>query len=140
MAFALPGGTQKGCLIRLAKILVVDDEPDVLFTVKIALEVSGYDVIEAEDGQRALERVWEYPDAIVLDLRLPDMDGSEVLQAIRAEPALAGIPVMCLSAHSDDSTKKRMLALGANAYVSKPFEIKVLRATVASLVEMHKAS
>jgi len=127
-------------MIGLAKILVVDDEPDVLFTVKIALEVSGYDVIEAEDGQSALLRAWDYPDAIVLDLRLPDMDGSEVLQAIKAEPALASIPVMCLSAHSDDSTKQRMLALGANAYVSKPFDVMKLRATVAGLLETRNAS
>jgi len=124
----------------LAKILVVDDEPDVLFTVKIALEVAGYEVIEAEDGHGALMRAWDYPDAIVLDLRLPDMDGSEVLQAIRAEPALSHIPVMCLSAHSDDQTKRRMLALGANAYVSKPFDVSILRKTVASLLETRNAS
>jgi CheY-like chemotaxis protein len=124
----------------MSTILVVDDEPDVLFTVKIALEVAGYTVIEAEDGQSALMRAWEYPDAIVLDLRLPDMDGSDVLQAIRAEPALAAIPVMCLSAHSDASTKQKMIALGANAYVSKPFDVKVLRSTVAGLLETRNAS
>src|SRR5581483_6207361 len=101
----------------MAKILVVDDEPDVLFTVKIALEVGGHEVIEAADGQEALMKVWEYPDAIVLDLRLPDMDGSEVLQAIRAEPAISDIPVMCLSAHSSPATRDRLLALGANAYM-----------------------
>ena len=124
----------------MPKILVVDDEPDVLFTVKIALEVGGYDVVEAGNGHQALERAWDYPDAIVLDLRLPDMDGSDVLQAIKAEPALAMIPVMCLSAHSDSSTKQRMVALGASAYVSKPFDVTELRATVASLLETRHAS
>lgn len=124
----------------MSKILVVDDEPDVLFTVKIALEVAGYEVIEAEDGQTALMRAWDYPDAIVLDLRLPDMSGEDVLRAIKAEPALASIPVMCLSAHSDASTKKRMLALGASAYVSKPFDVRELRATVAGLLELRTAS
>jgi CheY-like chemotaxis protein len=124
----------------MSKILVVDDEPDVLFTVRIALEVGGYEVIEAENGQQALERTWDYPDAIVLDLRLPDMDGSDVLQAIKAEPALAMIPVLCLSAHSDSSTRQRMLALGASAYVSKPFDVTQLRATVASIVETRNAS
>jgi len=124
----------------MSTILVVDDEPDVLFTVRIALEVAGYDVIEAADGRGALERAWDHPDAIVLDLRLPDMDGAEVLQALKAEPALAAIPVMCLSAHSDSNTKQRMLALGASAYISKPFEVSVLRDTVRSLLETRNAS
>ncbi len=124
----------------MSKILVVDDEPDVLFTVKIALQVCGYDIIEAENGHQALERAWEFPDAVVLDLRLPDMDGSEVLKAIKAEPALAHIPVLCLSAHSDSSTKQRMLALGASAYVNKPFDVKHLRATIAELLETRNAS
>jgi two-component system KDP operon response regulator KdpE len=124
----------------MSTVLVVDDEPDVLFTVRIALEVAGYDVIGAETGQRALELVWDYPDAIVLDLRLPDMDGSEVLKAIKAEPALSMIPVMCLSAHSDSSTKERMLALGATAYISKPFDLAELRSTVRMLLETRNAS
>lgn len=124
----------------MATILVVDDEPDVRFTVKIALEVAGYDVIEAADGQEALQKVWDFPDAVVLDLRLPDMDGSAVLRAIKEEPALQSIPVMCLSAHSDSSTKQRMLALGASAYVSKPFDVTLLRETVREILETRHAS
>jgi CheY-like chemotaxis protein len=68
------------------------------------------------------------------------MDGADVLQALKAEPALQAIPVMCLSAHSDSTTKQRMLALGASAYVNKPFDVNVLRSTIESLLEMRSAS
>ncbi len=118
----------------MGKILIVDDEPDILFTVRTVLEIVGHEVIEAEDGGRALERAWEMPDAIVLDLRLPDVDGFYVLGCLKAEPALACIPVMCLSAHSDAATMQRAIESGADAYVSKPFQISDLRATVQQML------
>ena len=119
----------------MSKILVVDDEPDILFTVKTVLEIVGHEVIEAVDGTSALERAWDMPEAIVLDLRLPDVDGFYVLQELKREPALADIPVMVLSAHSDTTTKQRAAELGAQAYVSKPFNISDLRATVQQMLE-----
>jgi DNA-binding response OmpR family regulator len=119
----------------MSKILIVDDEPDILFTVRTVLEIVGHEVIEAEDGTHALERAWDMPDAIVLDLRLPDVDGFYVLSALKAEPALSHIPVMCLSAHSDANTMERAIECGAAAYVSKPFQIADLRATVQEMLE-----
>lgn len=120
------------------RILVIDDEPDVRLTVKVVLEVSGYDVIEAENGHRGLERADEMPDAIILDLRLPDMDGADVLATLKADAAVAQIPVICLSAHSDTATKHRMSDRGAAAYVSKPFEIDALRSTLRAVLDARR--
>ncbi len=119
----------------MSKILIVDDEPDILFTVRTVLEVVGHEVLEAEDATQALEAAWDMPDAIVLDLRLPDVDGFYVLAALKAEPALAHIPVMCLSAHSDANTMARAMEAGADAYMSKPFQIAELRAAVQGMLE-----
>lgn len=118
----------------MSKILVVDDEPDILIIIRMVLRVSGYDVIEAEDGMGALERAGEMPDAMVLDIRLPDIDGLEVLRRMKADENLRDIPVLCLSAHSSPSTVKQALDLGATGYMSKPFDVLELRAAIEMMV------
>jgi CheY-like chemotaxis protein len=118
----------------MSKILVVDDEPDILMTIRMVLKTGGFEVIEAEDGAQALERAQEMPDAMVLDIRLPDIDGLEVLRRMKADEKLSGIPVLCLSAHSSPSTVQHALALGASGYMSKPFDVPELRAAVEKMV------
>jgi len=75
------------------------------------------------------------PDAILLDLRLPDMEGGEVLAALKADADVRDIPVICISAHSDTATKDRVSHGGAAAYVGKPFEIAALRSTLRTVLE-----
>ena len=101
-------------------VLVVDDEADLLFTVTLALEMNGFEVLQATSGEEALEVVADQkPDAVVLDLRLPGMDGWEVLR--RLGPGRAGPPVVLLSAQVDTATASRAMALGCHAYLAKPF-------------------
>ena len=81
------------------KVLVVDDEPDVLLLCRVNLEFEGYDVIEASDGEQAMERVRdERPDVVLLDVMMPKMDGWQVLSALKADAELKDIPVVMLTA------------------------------------------
>jgi len=89
----------------VSRILVVDDEPDVLMAMRIALETVGHEVLEAANGASALDRARENPDGILLDIRLPDIDGLEVLRMLKADDAVSSIPVVCISAHSSPATR-----------------------------------
>jgi two-component system KDP operon response regulator KdpE len=107
-------------------ILVVDDEPQLRGLLRTALVAAGFRVIEAENGQRALiEAASHKPDAVILDLGLPDLDGHEVVQAIRAWSAM---PIVILSARTDEQQKVRALDAGADDYVTKPFSVPELLA------------
>jgi DNA-binding response OmpR family regulator len=115
----------------MARVLVVDDEPDVLLLCRLNLEQLGHEVIEAPNGQVALELVRERdPDLIVLDLMLPGIDGYDVLQRLRTEVASATIPVLVLTAKSLQADRDRTRELGAAAFVTKPFLPDELCATV----------
>jgi two-component system, sensor histidine kinase and response regulator len=103
-------------------VLLIDDEPDVLFATRLMLERAGYAVVEAERGEQALAvasacRV----DAIFLDLRMPDLDGWAVLRQLRAAGILPRVPVIVVSAHADPSAIERSAKVGARGYVRKPF-------------------
>lgn len=101
------------------KILIADDEPEIRDLLRLYLENEQYEVIEAEDGQQALDRLrTEKPDLCVLDIMMPKMDGYHVLQELRKE---SNIPVLILSAKDADSEKILGLNLGADDYLSKPF-------------------
>lgn len=103
-----------------ATVLVVDDEEDILMLCRMTLEVNGFTVVEATTGREALAAVGrERPDVVVLDLRLPDVDGWEVLERLRADPGLDAVPVIACSAHA--SSGDRALASGCAGFVSKPF-------------------
>jgi CheY-like chemotaxis protein len=104
------------------KVLLVDDEPDVLLATRLLLQTAGYSVLEAKTGEEALALVEEgKPDAIFLDLRMPGMDGWDVLAELRARGYLERIPVIVLSAHGSPGRVEQSLELGAKAYVRKPF-------------------
>ncbi len=108
------------------RILVVDDEPQIQNFLRVALGAAGYDVVGAADGAGALRSVvTQAPDAIVLDLGLPDRDGKEVLRDMRA---MSAAPVIVLSARDREAEKIEALDLGANDYVEKPFGIGELLA------------
>lgn len=103
------------------RVLVVDDEPPIQRFLKPALQASGYDVLIAETGRQALHAIaTAAPDLVVLDLGLPDMDGKEVLEAVRQ---FSQVPVIVLSAREREAEKIAALDLGADDYVEKPFVI-----------------
>lgn len=112
------------------RILIVDDEPQILRFLSTSLAAHGYSVIEASSGEEGLIRSErDKPDLIVLDLGLPDVDGIEVLQRIRSRSA---VPVIILSARERETDKVGALDLGADDYVTKPFGVGELMARVRS--------
>ena len=120
----------------MAKIVVADDDVDVRMLVALKLRHSGYDVVDVGDGAAAVEACRnEKPDLVVLDLMMPVMSGLEACRAIKAEPKLADVPVVLLTARAQNTDVDAGLAVGADAYVTKPFSPKELAARVESLLE-----
>ncbi len=119
----------------MAKIVVADDDVDVRMLVALKLRHSGYDVVDVGDGAAALEACRdERPDLVVLDLMMPVMSGLEACRAIKAEPGLADVPVVLLTARAQNTDVDAGLAVGADDYVTKPFSPKELAARVESLL------
>jgi CheY-like chemotaxis protein len=115
-------------------VLVIDDQPDIVLMVKLILELEGDEVIGAgsgEEGLAALEGA--VPDAVLLDIRLPGIDGWDVLRTLRARGLLERLPVVMISAHSAPSAAGRAVAEGARAYLTKPFDADDLLATLDDL-------
>lgn len=104
------------------RVLVVDDEPDVLLLCRVNLEFEGYEVMEAADGVEAMTRVRERrPDVILLDVMMPRMDGWQVLTELKADDELRDIPVVMLTAKVQDQDQIRGWSSGASEYITKPF-------------------
>jgi two-component system phosphate regulon response regulator PhoB len=104
------------------RVLVVDDESDIVALVAYHLAKAGFQVATASDGVEAIDQVRrETPALVVLDLMLPGMSGFDVLESIRAEPATRAIPVLMLTARKEEPDKLRGLSLGADDYLTKPF-------------------
>jgi len=108
------------------KILVVDDEPPIRKLLRMGLGTQGYDTIEAPNGKAGLALLDEAPDLVILDLGLPDMDGLDVLRAMRARSE--AVPIVVLSSRGDEAGKVAALDLGADDYVTKPFGMDELLA------------
>jgi two-component system alkaline phosphatase synthesis response regulator PhoP len=116
--------------------MVVDDEPDILLTVKVNLELSGFRVVPISSGEDALDALGQArPDLLVLDIRLPGISGWDVLRTIRDDPDLRDLPVVVLSAHASPGSLTRAEQLGAEAYVTKPFAPEELSRTVRVALE-----
>ncbi|HKO27147.1 MAG TPA: response regulator [Solirubrobacteraceae bacterium] len=116
-------------------ILVADDEEDLRELVAYRLSRSGYNVIGAEDGQEALELAAERtPDLMVLDVMMPKLDGYELTRRVRAEAALRSIPVILLTARSQESDIDRGFEVGADDYLKKPFNPDELVARVRAVL------
>ncbi len=108
------------------RILVADDEPRYLWAVRINLEARGYEVLTAGDGQEAVElAAREEPDLIILDIRMPNLDGYEACRRIRE---FSTVPVIMLTAMAEDGDKVKGLDIGADDYVTKPFSVEELLA------------
>jgi phosphate regulon transcriptional regulator PhoB len=117
------------------KILVADDEKDIVELVAYNLEREGYAVSRAYDGQKAWEMVnREKPDLVILDLMMPEMPGMEVCRMIRGAPETAGLPIIMLTAKSDPIDKILGLEIGADDYITKPFHIRELIARVRAVL------
>jgi CheY-like chemotaxis protein len=116
-------------------VLCADDDPDILALLTLRLERAGYKVAQATDGEKALELARELkPAAIVLDVMMPRLTGTEVLAALRADEATKDIRVILISARAQDVDVERGLAAGADAYLAKPFQAPELTELVARMV------
>ena len=117
------------------KVLVVEDEPDLLDLVVYNLRKEGFKAVRAENGETALELARdERPDLILLDLMLPGLDGLEVCRRLRANETTSGIPIVMMTARAEESDAVVGLALGADDYVKKPFGVKELLARVRAVL------
>lgn len=117
------------------KILLVDEEVDALTALKVALEADGYNVVEALDGFEALSMASsENPDVILLDIMMPGMDGFEVCKRLKSDSQLSTIPVIMLTAKGEINDKVEGLEMGADDYVTKPFNLKELKARIKSVI------
>jgi DNA-binding response OmpR family regulator len=117
------------------KILVADDEPNIVTALEFLLHHAGYEVVVAHDGQEALEAIArERPDLVLLDVTMPRRSGFEVCQAVKSDARLEATRILLLSARSRDTDVAKGLALGADAYMTKPFSTQELLARVAALL------
>ena len=109
------------------RILVVEDVPVVLAVLRMRLEAEGFRVIVARDGVEALEQAHEgHPDLMLLDLMLPRLSGERVCQELRSDPRTRAMPVIVVSARVGEAERLRALAAGADAFLSKPYEVGAL--------------
>jgi len=117
------------------RILIVDDEPNIVTVLEFLMRGSDYEVRVARNGEEALRRAESFrPDLVLLDVMMPQRSGFEVCQKIRENPALRDVKIVMLTAKGRDLEKDRGLNLGANAYVTKPFSTKELMNTVRGLL------
>ncbi|HEY7563548.1 MAG TPA: response regulator, partial [Acidimicrobiia bacterium] len=123
------------------RILVVDDDPDILQVVKINLQLEGYDVDTAEDGREAVDKAMvDPPQLILLDIMMPRMDGLTALRRIRAHGATGNTSVILLTARGLPEDRVRGLELGADDYITKPFDISELVARVKAVLRRTQAA
>ena len=117
------------------RILVVDDEPNIVMSLEFILQQSGFETAVARDGDEALQQVEEFrPDLVLLDVMMPRRDGFEVCQTLRATGWNA-LRIVMLTAKGRDTEVAKGLAVGADAYVTKPFSTRDLVAKVRELLE-----
>jgi DNA-binding response OmpR family regulator len=122
-------------------VLVVDDERDLADLVTLNLQRGGYDVLTSYDGADAVDLARrEVPDAIVLDLMLPGIDGTEVTRRLKADERTAAIPIVMLTAKSEETDIVVGLTLGADDYITKPFSMKVLMARLATILRRSEST
>jgi two-component system alkaline phosphatase synthesis response regulator PhoP len=118
------------------KILIADDEPNIVISLEYLMKREGFDVAVAADGEAALTELAEHmPDLILLDIMLPKKDGFEVCQQIRANPEWDSVKILMLTAKGRETEIAKGLALGADAYMTKPFSTKDLLARVQQLLD-----
>lgn len=118
------------------RVLIADDEPNIVASLEFLMRGSDYDVRIARDGEEALRLAGSFrPDVILLDAMMPQRSGFEVCRRIREDPALQGMIVVMLTARGRNAEADRELDRGVNAYVTKPFSTKELMSTVRALLQ-----
>lgn len=119
-----------------SRILIVEDSAVIRRLIEVCLRAADLEIITRDDGRTGLTAVSsEMPDLVVLDIGLPGMDGWEVLDRIRKDPTTKSIPVVVLTAHAEEESRRRANEGGADAFVTKPFQPNDFRSTVLSLLE-----
>ena len=117
------------------KILIVDDEAQLVEMMKMRLEATNYDVVTAYDGQEGFDKARnEKPDLIILDLMLPKMDGYKVCGLLKKDTRYSKIPIIMFTARAQEEDKKLGEEMGAEAYITKPFEANTLLAKIKELL------
>lgn len=123
------------------QILIVDDEPGIVVPLQFLMEQQGYKVMTAESGEFALEVIYQYkPDLILLDIMLPGIDGWEVCEIVRLNPDCRNIKIIFLTAKKSEVDMAKGLALGGDAYITKPFSNDVLVAKVNEILELRTSN
>tara|TARA_R110001599_G_scaffold31515_4_gene104815 strand:+ start:690 stop:1067 length:378 start_codon:yes stop_codon:yes gene_type:complete len=118
------------------KILIVDDEPNILISLEYLMQREGFDVAVARDGLQAIAAIEaDPPDLVLLDVMMPGKTGLEVCQHVRSQDSLSDVRIVMLTAKGRETDVAKGLALGANAYVTKPFSTRDLVAQVRDLLE-----
>jgi DNA-binding response OmpR family regulator len=117
------------------EILIVDDEPSIVVPIQFLMEQQGYNVLVAENGEDALDIIYKYkPDLILLDIMLPRIDGYEVCEIVRLDPRYRDIKIIFITAKGREVEIAKGLALGADAYITKPFSNTELVSKVKELL------
>ena len=120
-----------------ASILIADDEPNILISLEFLLKRAGYQVSLARDGQQALAAIQrDRPQLVLLDVMMPIKTGFEVCQAVRADDSLNAVRILMLSAKGRDTDLAKGLALGADAYMTKPFSTRELLQKVQDMLAL----
>jgi two-component system, OmpR family, response regulator MtrA len=124
----------------MAKIVVADDDADIRDLVVFKLQHSGHDIVAVGDGAAAVAACQlEIPDLVILDVMMPGMSGLEACRAMRADPALAGVPVILLTARAQEADIENGFSVGADDYVVKPFSPRELASRVDAVLERSRA-
>ena len=117
------------------KVLIVDDEPNIVVSVEFLMQREGHEVATAADGQEAMDLLKESrPDLLILDVMMPRKNGFEVCAEVRADNRLSGMPILMLTAKGREAEMKKGLSLGADAYITKPFSTHELVMKVNELL------
>ncbi len=120
----------------MKKILIVDDEPNIIMSLEYTFRKNNFEVFIARDGKEALEILeTEIPNLIVLDIMMPNVDGYATIEFIKKDARLADCKIIFLSAKNKESDIEKGMSLGANAYMTKPFSVKKLVEQVNQLLE-----
>ncbi len=119
-----------------AKVLITEDEPNIVESLTFILKRAGYEVAAVSDGEATMQRLrTDRPDVMILDLMVPKLDGFEVLKRVKGDPTLAGLPVLVLSAKGQAHDRRLVEEIGADAFITKPFSNRDIVEQIGRLCE-----